>query len=351
MQRRDPFQVIKEALAKTLVFFYPLAGRLREGPGRKLSVDCTGEGVLFIEADADATLEQFGDALYPPRCIYGSGEMINCPLLLIQVTRLKCGGIVFALRLNHTMSDATGSNQFLSAMCEMVHGAQTPSIQPVWERHILMARNPPQVTCSHHEYDQLADTADNIPLTMKTHRSFFFGPADLSAIRGLAPPHLRHCSTFDVLTAFLWRCRTIALQPNPNDEMRVIVIVNARNRFNPPLPRGYYGNCTGYSVAMATAGEISRNSLGFTLGLVRKAKANVTEEYMRSVADLMVIKGRPWYTMVSSILPGKKNGEDGILVTLCLPTPAMERFEKELESTFKEQSNGGGDAKSPLSSL
>jgi hypothetical protein len=137
---------------------------------------------------------------------------------------------------------------------------------------------------------------------------------------------------------------------------------------------------------MATAGEISRNSLGFTLELVRKAKANVTEEYMRSVADLFVIKGRPWYTMVRSYLvsdvtramiaemnlgwgkpkyagPAKgnvasfqipyrtKKGEDGVLVTLCLPTPAMERFAKELDSTFKEQSNGGGNAKSPLSSL
>ncbi|KAJ6858079.1 hypothetical protein NC652_040579 [Populus alba x Populus x berolinensis] len=281
----------------------------------------------------------------------------------LEVTRLKCGGIVFAIRLNHTMSDATGLNQFLSAMCEMVHGAQTPSIQPVWKRQVLNARNPPQVTCLHHEYDQLVDdTTDNVPLTKKTHRSFFFGSAHISAIRGFAPLHLRHCSTFDVLTAFLWRCRTIALQPNPNDEMRILCIVNARNRFNPPLPRG------------------------FTLELVRKAKANVTEEYMRSVADLLVIKGRPWYTMVRSYLvsdvtramfaemnlgwgkpkyggPAKGNvasfqipyrtekGEDGVLVTLCLPTPAMERFVKELDSTFKEQSNGGGNAKSPLSSL
>ncbi|KAG6737293.1 hypothetical protein POTOM_058807 [Populus tomentosa] len=315
MQRRDPVEVIKEALAKTLVFYFPFAGRLREGPKRKLFVECTGEGILFIEADGDVTLEQFGDALYPPfPCLKelifdvpGSSGMINCPLLLIQVTRLKCGGIVFAIRLNHTMSDATGLNQFLSAMCEMVHGAQTPSIQPVWERQVLNARNPPQVTCLHHEYDQLVDTTDNVLLTKKTHRS----------------------------------CRTIALQPNPNDEMRIICVVNARNRFNPPLPRGYYGNCIAPSVAMATAGKISRNSLGFTLELVRKAKANVTEEYMRSVADLLVIKGRPW----------TEKGEDGVLVTLCLPTPAMERFAKELDSTFKEQSNGGGNAKSTLSSL
>ena len=93
MQGRDPVRVIREALAKTLVFYYPLAGRLREGPGRKLVVECTGEGIVFIEADADVTLEQFGDALQPPfPCweellfdVPGSGEVLNCPLLLIQV--------------------------------------------------------------------------------------------------------------------------------------------------------------------------------------------------------------------------------------------------------------------------
>lgn len=93
MNGRDPAKVIREALAKTLVFYYPFAGRLREGRGRKLMVDCTGEGVMFIEADADVTLAEFGDELQPPfpcleELLYdvpGSGEVLNCPLLLIQV--------------------------------------------------------------------------------------------------------------------------------------------------------------------------------------------------------------------------------------------------------------------------
>ncbi|KAF8732038.1 hypothetical protein HU200_015994 [Digitaria exilis] len=51
----DPVRLIRRALGEALVPYHPLAGRLREVEDRKLVVDCTGEGVLFVEADADTT--------------------------------------------------------------------------------------------------------------------------------------------------------------------------------------------------------------------------------------------------------------------------------------------------------
>ncbi|KAF2288079.1 hypothetical protein GH714_004292 [Hevea brasiliensis] len=273
MQGKDPVKIIREALAKALVFYYPFAGRLREGRNRKLLVECTGEGILFIEADTDVTFDQSGDALQPPFPyleellfdVPGSSETLNCPLLLIQVTRLKCGGFVFALRLNHTMSDAPGIVQFLSAVAEMARGEQAPSILPVWQRHVLNARNPPRVTCMHREYDEVEDNNSTsnarvpFPLHDIVDKSFFIRSTQLSALRRFAPPHLHGCSTFQILTAYLWKCRTIALQPDPKQEMRLIYLNNVRKKFNPPLfPEGYYGNGFASSTVVATAEELTQ---------------------------------------------------------------------------------------------
>ncbi|KAF8085438.1 hypothetical protein N665_0667s0034 [Sinapis alba] len=389
----DPVALIRRALAETLVYYYPLAGRLRElGPNRKLAVDCTGEGVLFIEADADVTLAEFEDknVLRPPfPCfeellfnVEGSSEVLNAPLILIQVTRLRCGGFIFAIRLNHVMADAGGLSLFIKTIGEFTRGCHAPTIPPTWERHLLSARVPPRVTQTHREYEPAAAAEKESAIEdgdeTLVSKSFFFGGAEMSAIRKLLPPDIaKSCTALETLTAFLWRHRTAALRPDPNKEMRVIFIVNARPKLkNETLPQGYYGNAFAFPVAIATARDLTEKPLVFALRLVKEAKASVTEEYMRSLADLMVTKGRPKFStdgayLISDVrnfadidlgVWGKpvyggigkagvmdslgssfyvsaenRKGERGILVPVCLPEKAMQKFVEELEGVF----NGG----------
>ncbi|XP_062205838.1 benzyl alcohol O-benzoyltransferase-like [Phragmites australis] len=382
MGARDPAPVIRDAVARALVHYYPFAGRLRELEGRKLAVECTGEGVLFIEAEADVRLEHFGDALQPPfPCLEelvfdvpGSSEVLGSPLLLFQVTRLACGGFILAVRLHHTMADAQGLVQFLGAVAELARGAAAPSVRPVWGRELLEARDPPRPGFAHREYDVVPDTKGTIiPLDDMVHRSFFFGRREVAAIRAHLPPHLRsRASTFDLLTGLLWKCRTVALAPDADEVMRMICIVNARGgKSGAAIPEGYYGNAFAFPVAVATAGDLDAKPLGYAVELVKQAKGEVDVEYMRSVADLMVLRGRPHFTVVRAYLasdvtkagfgdldfgwgkpvyggPAKggvgaipgvasflipfKNakGEDGIVVPMCLPGPAMDRFVEEM---------------------
>ncbi|KNA08791.1 hypothetical protein SOVF_159380 [Spinacia oleracea] len=384
MQGKDPVKVVKDALAKTLVFFYPFAGRLIQGDKRKLIVDCTAEGVPFIEAEAEATLEDFGDEIHAPfpldKLLYDipatdtlSGRTL---LLVVQVTRLRCGGFIVALKCNHSISDGTGVTQLMNAIGEMARGCSAPSILPVWGRERLTARDPPKVSFPHPEYDQQAvvdlNTISKADLVQK---SFLFGSTELDALRRNVPSHVKQFSTFDVLSASLWRCRTIALGLDLEQEVRLLFSLNARNRFNPPLEKGYYGNACAFPTARAKAGDICQNDVGYILELIRNVKNEVNDEYMRSIMDLMVIKDRPHFTIHQTYVvsdlrhlgfinvdfgwgkpvyggPGSngsipdecffisfnnKKGETMIMVPITLPTQKMDVFIKELQEMLQPQ--------------
>lgn len=162
--------------------------------------------------------------------------------------------------------------QFFSALSELARGADVPSNLPVWERDMLNARVTPRVTCTHNEdVDDEDDAEDNIrQFDAMAHRSFFISPKELSNLGAMIPSHLSPCTTFEVLSACAWRCYTIASRSNPKAKA-----------------------CLQFPVALTTVGELCQNPLGYALELIRDTKAVVTEDYMRSLADVMVIKRQP----------------------------------------------------------
>lgn len=85
--------VLKDGLSKTLVYFYPVAGRLKrdELNGGRFEIDCNGEGVMFYEAETDSVLDDLHDFIPNEQLkqlipkLDNSMDISSYPLLLIQV--------------------------------------------------------------------------------------------------------------------------------------------------------------------------------------------------------------------------------------------------------------------------
>ena len=84
-------EVMKKALAKALVPFYPMAGRLRDDENGRVEIDCNGEGVLFVEAEFNGVIDDFGDFAPTPQlgqlipALDYSGGIETFPLVVLQV--------------------------------------------------------------------------------------------------------------------------------------------------------------------------------------------------------------------------------------------------------------------------
>lgn len=386
----DPVKTIREALRKTLVHYYPLAGRLRDADNGKLQLECTGEGVLFVEADAHhVSLKDFGDLICPPiPCLddllyqpSGSETITDSPLLIIQVTRLRCGGFILALRSNHCICDAIGLLQFMKALAEIARGALLPSITPVWDREILRPRTNRTVKYAHQAFDRTDDEytqqeqqghhVGNLEEEMQ-NLSVLFGSDEIAALKRQVGGG--YCSTFEVLSACLWRARSKALNIPAEQEARFTFPINIRSRLQPSFPTGYYGNALSASHAVARTGDLTERPLSFAVKLINDAKRIVDDGFIRSEIDMMeVMKGRPPPTMdrrsftisdntkvdftgldfgwgeseyggaavgavpgISCLIPVRStsSGIERIAVPICLPTTAIQTFQQELSHTI-----------------
>ncbi|PIA45900.1 hypothetical protein AQUCO_01600270v1 [Aquilegia coerulea] len=101
--------LLRGALSKVLVPFYPVAGRLKKDKNGRLEIECNGEGALFVEAYTESNLADLGDfepsmelmKLIPS---LGKGQDIfSSPLMLLQVTYFNCGGVSLGVAAEHTV--------------------------------------------------------------------------------------------------------------------------------------------------------------------------------------------------------------------------------------------------------
>ncbi|XVF11483.1 hypothetical protein REPUB_Repub08aG0031400 [Reevesia pubescens] len=302
----DAVEVVKNGLSKILVYHYPLAGRLTISSEGKLIVDCTGEGAVFVEAEANCRLQDIGDITKPDpitlgKLVYeipGAQNLLEIPLLVIQVTKFKCGAFAIGMSMNHCMLDGIGAMEFVNGWGEVTRGLAL-KIPPFLDRSILKARNPPMIEFSHHEFDEIEDISNTNKLYEEeemVYKSFLFDPDKLGQLKETAMEDgvISKCTTFEVLAGFVWRSRCQALNLLPQQQSKLLFAVDGRKRFIPPLPEGYAGNGIVLTNSIATACELVEKPLSFAVGLVQQAVKLATDSYMRSAIDYFeVTRARP----------------------------------------------------------
>ncbi|KAL6203323.1 hypothetical protein ACLB2K_027023 [Fragaria x ananassa] len=97
---------------------------------RRLEIDCNAEGALFVVADSSSCIDDFGDFAFTPEFGRGllptvdySGGISSYPLLPVQITYFKCGGVALCVRLDHHLADGLSALHFINTWSDIARGA------------------------------------------------------------------------------------------------------------------------------------------------------------------------------------------------------------------------------------
>ncbi|XP_059457355.1 shikimate O-hydroxycinnamoyltransferase-like [Corylus avellana] len=294
-------RVLKEALSKALVPFYPMAGRVKRDEDCRIQIDCNAEGVLFVEAEMDSVLCDFGNFAPTlelrqliPAVDYSKG-IDSFPLVVVQVTHFKCGGVSLGIGLQHLLGDGLAGLHFVNTWSDMARGLDL-TIPPFINRTLLRARNPPQPAFQHVEYQpsppmktplQSIDTTTTVSMfkitreQLKTLKTKFKDDVNTNTVR---------YSSYEILSGHVWKCVTMARALPDDQETKLYVAVDGRSRLHPPLPPGYFGNVIFITTPIALAGDLQSKPTSYAASMIHHALALMDDEYLRSALDYLELQ-------------------------------------------------------------
>ncbi|PIA45899.1 hypothetical protein AQUCO_01600269v1 [Aquilegia coerulea] len=294
--------LLRGALSKVLVPFYPVAGRLKKDRNGRLEIECNGEGALFVEAYTESNIVDLGDfepsmelmQLIPS---LGKGQDIfSSPLMLLQVTYFNCGGVSLGVAAQHTVLDGIAGTQFINSWARVARGLDI-KIPPFINRTLLRAQQPPTPSFPHIEHqpppavlkssNQKLETSPISAATFKITRDHI---NSLKAKCNNEFDPIVKFSSYEVLAGHVWRCASKARNLENDQETSVSIVVDGRTRLNPPLPFQYLGNALFHVTPRTTSGDIVSKPLVHAVKKVHDTLGRADNEYLRSALDYLELQ-------------------------------------------------------------
>uniref|UniRef100_A0A0D3FZZ6 Uncharacterized protein n=1 Tax=Oryza barthii TaxID=65489 RepID=A0A0D3FZZ6_9ORYZ len=294
---------LKEALAKALVPFYPLAGEVVANGDGEPELLCSGRGVDFTESVAGEEMRGLRIGMVDERVEKLVPAKKAASVMAVQVTKFKCGGAVVGCTFDHRVCDAYSFNMFLVAWAAAArdgHGGGTappPPTIPSFRRSIVAPRDPPPPRSPSTDalIDRLFAPLGSAPpppddaAAAAVNRIYRVAAADVASLQDSAGPGRTKLEAF---TAHLWQlnARAAAAAAAAAEHERPCcmgVVVDGRGRMFPDgAMRAYFGNVLTIPYGVMGSGELRAAALTDVAGDVHRWVAEAaTGDHFRGLVD------------------------------------------------------------------
>ncbi|KAJ8770586.1 hypothetical protein K2173_018077 [Erythroxylum novogranatense] len=330
---------LQKSLSKTLVHYYPLAGRLNDE-----SIECNDEGAHFVEARIDChlstflnqpdfnVLEQFNPAFDP-----------NLPsgcMLATQVTLFNCGGIAIGVSPSHKLLDGSSLATFIQSWV---------SLTTIEGCNNLVSPNPIFVDSSFSPSSGL--------LRMPTPsirfggslviKRFVFPASKISQLKETTSSGKQYISYVDSVLSLIMKSAISAsrsLSKPSSGPYLLFQMVNMRKRLRQPLPRNTMGNISWNAAIEIKENQMELNELADEIREkplpMRKSTKGDDPYRCSSLCGFPLYKidfgwGKPsWVTSPvlrckNFILLHQTKDGNGIEAWICLDEKEMSQFERD----------------------
>ncbi|KAL6142251.1 hypothetical protein ACLB2K_060534 [Fragaria x ananassa] len=309
----DLVNSLKQSLSVALTHFPALAGRFETDSDGYVHIVCNDAGADFIQAKAKHLSV---DGVLPPNCdvphcfkefftfdqtISYSGH--DKPLAAVQVTELA-DGVFIGCTVNHSVTDGTSLWHFFNTFAEINKGAMKITKSPDFSRDTVfnssavlkVPEGGPKITFSGNEplRERIFHFTRESILKLKSranNNSSFSQIAEiygksLNDNRNLTPRSRFEISSFQSLSAQLWRSVTRVRNLDPSKPTTFRMAVNCRHRLEPKLDSHYFGNAIQSIPTIATVGDLLSHDLRWGADLLHNnVVAHDSDTVRRGVED------------------------------------------------------------------
>ncbi|XP_060193848.1 coniferyl alcohol acyltransferase-like [Lycium barbarum] len=278
--------VLKVSLAETLVSYYAFAGELVQNLAGEPEILCNNAGVDFTEAWADVKLKEIN--------FYNPDESIEGKLvpkkkngvLAVQVTQLKCGGVVLACTFDHRVADAYSANMFLVSWAEIAQSKPLSQL-PCYRRSFLFPRRPsyydPSIDSMYLPISALKQETTNIDHDDQIiSRIYYVKAEEINRLQSLVNCNSNTKFTkLKTFSAFLWKTiasGTMEITKSANSKnFKLGIVVNGRSRLSRDgdeeqarVLKGYFGNVVSIPFGDKKVEELKEKSLSWVASEVHE---------------------------------------------------------------------------------